>query len=65
MVKNKRGRRTSSIFGVENTLVKTWVKTDNDEWIYIGMTKKQTTKITSDGKYNYCTFCGNELKQEI
>lgn len=64
MVKNKRGRKTRNTFGTENILVKTWSKID-DEWVYIGMTKKQVMRITSDGEYNYCTFCGNELKQEI
>lgn len=65
MVKNKRGRKARNTFGTENTLVKTWAKMDNDEWVYIGMTKKQVIRITSDGEYNYYTFFGNELKQEI
>lgn len=62
-ITNKRGRKSTTAFGYENEMVKTWAKLDG-EWIYQGMSKRKLTGITNEGAYNYYMFFGTEMRQE-
>ncbi|MCR4671946.1 MAG: hypothetical protein K5637_01745 [Lachnospiraceae bacterium] len=55
MVKNKRGRKSNTVFGYANRVVETWAKYDG-EWVYQGLCGKRLCGVTSDGEYDYYTI---------